>query len=75
MRGYEYKVISMNPISAYPGQETSHMETTLNLLGKEGWQLVSCSTTTAGFLAGGRIIATAVLLREIGDVSKKGDVA
>ena len=67
MKRYEYKVVSMPPAQPGWARDPSHFESALNHLAKDGWVVISCSTTSTGSVFWHRLIATAVLQREIVD--------
>ena len=74
MTPYEYRVVYGKPLGTvlmpWASQKVrdeigvGSFERKLNELGKEGWDLVSCSTTSAGSFLWHIPVATAVLRRE-----------
>ena len=63
MAKYEYRILD------FPTPACTGMETQLNKLGKDGWELVSvCPTNSSEY---GIAVVTAFLKREISEKTKK----
>jgi Domain of unknown function (DUF4177) len=48
MKKFEYKIIDV-PLNAWSGKPETDLETTLNQLGLQGWELVLTRTNFDGF--------------------------
>ena len=50
MENFEYKVVVYDTKGLFGGcVESNQLESKLNLLGSEGWELVSCTSTTQSY--------------------------